>query len=837
LFALLFAVLFSGFGEVRAALVMPGELVAANSAVNPLPSVLIGRRDILDVIDEPLTVLLLNGTIAFPTNNQPPVNEKIVAIAGGTTYASGQYVSVRWLLQETGDAVRWGTGPAVTWRNIAQIAVSGTNTAAVTRNGELIMDGQLMGIRGVKKVTWVSHSTPPNRSVLALLENGRIEQIGPAVLSLGHVVDAKDIAGGESHAVIAHSDGTVSSVRTTGVGAEAPPLTKNAAAVFAHSSASFAVLETGELLQWGYSSYSNSFVNLTGVRKVDGGNLILGGHPAKAAPRFVSFDNRQRRGAGARVRLGVEVIGTQPVSYQWHTDGVPIRGATNEVLAFASLRATDAGNYSMTVSNAVGMAQSPEQLLEVVDLPEPVPEVWVTNFAAGGPGSLAQALGSIRDGSVIGIDLTGDIYFPGEVRVTNTLTMIGASRAYTRLHGLSKGLFFSVRPTGDLRLLNLALRYGGSSDYRNLFGSITNAGRMTIEDCTIAHNLGGYGLGPIINSGQLSIFRSLLHDNVVSISSSGDYGGRAVGGAICSVAGAVTLLDCEFIGNRVSPLGGYSYGPSAYGGAVGLLGGSVVIDSCFFLENYAKGGAGYYANGGYVSGGGALGGAIYASNAEFKIRNSTFSGQFVQAGQHGSPGYPTPLPKGGTIYAATKSTGLVEFTTILSKGGAVSSEGDASILVANSITYGATTNDPPDVSGPITSLGHNLVGRRGTVTLTEMDLHGIDPLLKPLGYNGGFSRTMLLDWSSPAIDRGTATTTLTEDDRGANRLAGRATDIGAVEMPFAAPQIRRLSANAAPLVCRGRRSAADLVSVDVWRDRAGGRHKQRFGNPRDFGER
>lgn len=59
---------------------------------------------------------------------------------------------------------------------------------------------------------------------------------------------------------------------------------------------------------------------------------------------------------GQPVSMAVEVLGTGPVSYVWMKDGQPIPGATNAVLAWEAALPTDAGSYSVRVSNPANAA-------------------------------------------------------------------------------------------------------------------------------------------------------------------------------------------------------------------------------------------------------------------------------------------------------------------------------------------------------------------------------------------------------------------------------------------------------------------------------------------------
>ena len=63
------------------------------------------------------------------------------------------------------------------------------------------------------------------------------------------------------------------------------------------------------------------------------------------------------------------VTATNAVSYQWLKDGVAIPGAINPSLALGSLRLTDAGSYSVRVSNAFGSVTSSPPAVVRVSIP------------------------------------------------------------------------------------------------------------------------------------------------------------------------------------------------------------------------------------------------------------------------------------------------------------------------------------------------------------------------------------------------------------------------------------------------------------------------------------
>src|SRR6266851_9255885 len=63
--------------------------------------------------------------------------------------------------------------------------------------------------------------------------------------------------------------------------------------------------------------------------------------------------------------FGVIAGGTAPLSYQWRKDGAPITGATKDQIVLAHPQFSDAGTYSVIVSNAAGRVTSADAGLSV----------------------------------------------------------------------------------------------------------------------------------------------------------------------------------------------------------------------------------------------------------------------------------------------------------------------------------------------------------------------------------------------------------------------------------------------------------------------------------------
>jgi hypothetical protein len=270
--------------------------------------------------------------------------------------------------------------------------------------------------------------------------------------------------------------------------------------------------------------------------------------------------------------------------------------------------------------------------------------------------------------------------------------------------------------------------------------------RLTLVNGT-AGNAVGAGLGgAIYNLGTLSLTNCTLALNGVF----------SVGGAIFNDIGALTLTGCTLDSNSAHS-----------GGAIYNAGGTSTLNECTLTENFAN-----------TSGFGGSGGAIYVAGGSVFINQCTIAGNASQNYYVGGQG-----------------------------GGVENGTGNSnSLAVFNSIVTGNNADTAPNIGGPYTVNGTNLLSG--------------DPLLLPLGYYGGPTQTMPPRTNSPALNGGSdfvsapgslfpiATVSLFPDDqRGLPRWFGAHVDIGAVELQ--SPLIVSNAADAGPGSLRQAVSDAD----------------------------
>jgi hypothetical protein len=227
------------------------------------------------------------------------------------------------------------------------------------------------------------------------------------------------------------------------------------------------------------------------------------------------------------------------------------------------------------------------------------------------------------------------------------------------------------------------------------------------------------------------------------ISSTGGHGG-----AILTFPGVTTTMTNCSVSNNNAGLGGTGF--SSQGGLGGgiINFGPMTLIGCTISGNFTQGPS---------NGGGSSGGGIFNNNI-LTMTNSTVSGNRTDLNVGRGGGI---YNNGGTITLTNCTVTANSTNTGFESGRGVHSSGTANIK--NTIIAGNGSGGP-DVSGPYTSQGNNLIGATdpdssGFTNGNNGDQVGstaspIDPLLGPLADNGGFTQTHALLPGSTACDAG-----------------------------------------------------------------------------------
>jgi hypothetical protein len=230
----------------------------------------------------------------------------------------------------------------------------------------------------------------------------------------------------------------------------------------------------------------------------------------------------------------------------------------------------------------------------------------------------------------------------------------------------------------------------------------------------------------------------------------GGFGGGGGGGGFSSgTAGAAGAAG--FGGGAGAANAGDGGGGAGLGGAIFNDGGTLSITNSTLTGNTAAGGTGAGAGQG-------LGGAVFNRNGTLTILSSTISSNTAADGGQGvyvlGDGAAATTSISDTIIGQSGTPTVTDFVGTTNSGGSVTTSGSADIIRYSS-------------------------GFSGTILSTA------DPLLGSLASNGGPTKTMALQFGSPAVDTGsvTAASGLTTDQRGTGypRTWNNAIDVGAYE--------------------------------------------------------
>ena len=124
------------------------------------------------------------------------------------------------------------------------------------------------------------------------------------------------------------------------------------------------ILSDGSLWATGYNS--DGQLGLGNTTSQTSPVRVATGAAAGTAPAITTQPVSQSALVGASVTLTVVATGTPAPTYQWRKNGTPIANATTAALVLANLQTTDAGTYTVTVTNLAGTAISSDATLAVI---------------------------------------------------------------------------------------------------------------------------------------------------------------------------------------------------------------------------------------------------------------------------------------------------------------------------------------------------------------------------------------------------------------------------------------------------------------------------------------
>lgn len=362
----------------------------------------------------------------------------LVAVAAGNCYAIA--------LRHDGTVVGWGddfTGQLAPPPGLAGVrAVAGGlgHFLALRSNGTLVAWGDFSLTNAPSGLADVKAIAAGHYHSLALRSNGTVVAWGTGMATNvpTWLNDAVAVAGGGAHSLALRAGGTVVAWGNNGSGQLNVPLgLQNVVAVAAGGAHSLALLNNGTVVGWGagqsaYPWQSYPPPGLSRVTAIAAGNThslalrsdftVVGwGDPydGKTATSWLSnvvalsttYDQSlalivdpptippagQPVGRNVMIGQGVSFTvspgGSPPFTFQWRKDGTNVPGATNSVHVIGSAQLSDAGGYSVVVSNLTGWAASTNATL-VVNAPPSITNQPASRSVLAGASQVSFTVGA-----------------------------------------------------------------------------------------------------------------------------------------------------------------------------------------------------------------------------------------------------------------------------------------------------------------------------------------------------------------------------------------------------------------------------------------------------------
>jgi hypothetical protein len=272
----------------------------------------------------------------------------------------------------------------------------------------------------------------------------------------------------------------------------------------------------------------------------------------------------------------------------------------------------------------------------------------VSNTGASGPGSLRQAILDANENGghdTITFKITGTIVLTDTLpQITDDVTITGPGTGSLAISGNDSHQVFNIANSTAVTITGVTIQDGKVS--AGAGGGISNAGTLTLNNCTVCSNTTNIG-GGIYNKGDLVLTNSAIYNNTAG-------GTEGLGGGIYN-EGTLALTNCTVSGNTGTNIGGICIDE----------GGTMTLNNCTISNNTAEDEEGI--------------GGIGIHDAAMVVKNTIIAGN--SGGNCYSAG--STITSGGYNIESTDTCGL-----------------DATDDITNSTTIATTLGPLQDNGGP-----------------------------------------------------------------------------------------------------------------------------------------
>ena len=368
----LLGVFYSG-STTRAA----GQVVAWGSPVNAIPTVPATATNLIAIGAGNIAALGLRGDgslvawggSSYGLTSIPASATNVTGLAAGCQHML--------ILRSDGAIIGWGdtaggkATPPVSATNVIAIAAGYSQSLALRGDGSVVAWGSTSANSVVTNVP--SSATNVVRMSagggvsfsgfnLALRRDGTVVPWGNNGYSLLTVPAGASnvvaVSAGSDHALALRADGTIVGWGDNGYSACVPPASAtNIVAVAAGANFSLALRNDGAVLEWGNPSYNLNKLptNLAFAVTIAAGPVNALAVTNIGTPRFVDVLGNLTAYVGRDFTLNALAVGQAPLLYQWRYNDADIPGANQPTLRLPNVQFTNAGAYSVVVTNSLGV--------------------------------------------------------------------------------------------------------------------------------------------------------------------------------------------------------------------------------------------------------------------------------------------------------------------------------------------------------------------------------------------------------------------------------------------------------------------------------------------------
>ena len=340
------------------------------------------RSSVSALLNADSTVTVL-GDNTFGQTNVPSGLTNLIAVSAADAHVLG--------LKSDGTVIGWGDNSRgeidipIGLSNVVAIAAGGgvprsPSYSGITSYSMALKDdgtvvawgnddyGQTDVPRGLSNVVAIAAG---NSHSLAVIEDGSVAAWGGYNTSYG----VANVPPGLSNVVSVAADGEMSlalrsdgSVVTWGQRTNVPASLTNAVGIAQAGNTGTALLNDGTVINWDFlqANSPSSFYSMVDVQAGTGFLIGLQDPFLKIPPQITSQPQQATLDDNHSVSLSVMASGSQPLTYQWRQNGVPISGATSQTYITPKLHHADSGViFDVIVSNPVASVLSTNATITV----------------------------------------------------------------------------------------------------------------------------------------------------------------------------------------------------------------------------------------------------------------------------------------------------------------------------------------------------------------------------------------------------------------------------------------------------------------------------------------